>query len=117
MSIVDFNKAVMFENATRNDEFFSLKDLFERDGEGKKYKVNGVFTFNGHFGESSFISSEGYNIQLPTHLLETAKAIKKDPESVKEINEGRVYITIYPYKMNDSQGKEHTYYSAVFMLD
>ena len=43
MNITKFNKSeLLFNDNERFDEFKTLEDLFNVDGSGKKYKVNGV---------------------------------------------------------------------------
>lgn len=102
MGIAKFNKSeLLFKDTERFDTFKTLEDLFVEDGSTTKYLVKGVYVYESSYGKGCFIKSEGFNISLPTHLLETIKSIREDKESVDEINEGKVYIEVYSYTLPD----------------
>lgn len=118
MGILNFNvkaEVSLFDDETRYDEFKSLKDLYFENGSGKEYEVRGVYTYSSKYGESCFIKSDGYNIQLPNHLTETVKQIRDDEESVNQINSGDVVVTIYSYGLPDKYPNK-TFYSISFKL-
>lgn len=102
MSISKFNKGVdIFKNSERFNEFKTLKELYEENGREKIYKVTGLYTYKSVYGEGCFARSEGFNISLPTHMVETIEEIRKDKESIEQINNGEVYVEIYTYSMPD----------------
>ena len=116
MGILNFNSEVsLFDDESRYDEFKSLKDLYSENEPGKEYEVRGVYTYSSKYGESCFIKSDGYNIQLPNHMTEIVKQIREDWKSVNQINSGDVVITINSYELPDKYpGK--TFYSTAFKL-
>ena len=102
MGIAKFNKSeLLFKDNERFDTFKTLEELMEENGKDKKYIVKGVYTYESSYGKGCFIKSEGFNISLPTHLLDTIKSIREDNESVDEINEGKAYVEIYTYTLPD----------------
>ena len=116
MGILNFNAGVnLFDDESRYDEFKSLKVLYSENGMGKEYPVRGVYTYSSKYGESCFIKSDGYNIQLPNHLTETVKGIREDEESIEQINSGRVTVTIYSYYLPVDY-PDRTFYSITFNL-
>ena len=115
MHITKFNKSeLLFNDNKRFEEFRTLGDLFNVDGSGKIYKVNGVYTYTGTYGKGCFIKSDGFNISLPSHMVETVEGIRNDFESVQEINDGKVGVNIYSYTLPDKYPNK-TFYSVNFV--
>ena len=115
MSITRFNKSeLVFTNNERFEEFKTLEELFQENGKEQEYDVLGVYTFNSNFGDGAFIKSNGFNITLPKHLVNTIKEIREDKECVDEINTGKVTINIYSYTLPDKYG-DKVFYSINFV--
>lgn len=113
MNIAKFNKTeLLFNDNERFEDFRTLKDLFE-SGE-KTHQVKGVFTYNSTYGKGCFIKSDGYNISLPSHMVDTVEGIRNDLESVQEINDGKVGVEIYCYTLPDKY-PDKTFYSINFI--
>ena len=114
MNIAKFNKSsLLFTDNERFEEFKTLEQLFKEDGSEKVYKVNGAYIYTGAFGKGCFIKSDGFNITLPTHMVETVEGIRSDSESVQEINDGKVGVTIYSYTLPDKY-PDKMFYSINF---
>lgn len=117
MGIKKFNKGeVLFTNNQRYDEFLTLKELYERDGAGAKYIILGVYNYTSVYGQGAFAKSDGFNISLPSHMVDTVKGIRNDDESVEEINNLQVYAEIYTYTLPDKYPNE-TFYSINFLVN
>lgn len=115
MAISKFNKAeLLFKDNERFDVFKTLEELIVENGKDKEYIVNGVYMYESSYGKGCFIKSEGLNISLPSHLLDTIKSIREDKESVNQINEGKVYINIYSYTLPDKYPNK-VFYSINFI--
>lgn len=115
MNITKFNKSeLLFNDNERFERFMSLEQLFNANESTTVYPVKGVYSYVSTFGKGCFIKSNGYNITLPTHMVETIEAIRNDPESVQEINDGKVGITIYSYTLPDKYPNK-TFYSVNFV--
>ena len=115
MGITKFNKSeLLFKDTEKFDTFKSLEELFTENGAVEKYLVTGVYSYNSSYGKGCFIRSEGFNISLPTHLLETINSIREDKESVDEINARKVYVTIYSYTLPDKY-PDKVFYSINFI--
>ena len=115
MGISKFNKAeLLFRDNERFDTFKTLEELFIKDGKEEKYIVNGVYSYESSYGKGCFIKSDRFNISLPTHLLDTVNSIRDDKESIEEINDGKVFITIYSYTLPDKYPNK-VFYSINFV--
>ena len=117
MGILNFNNnnVNLFTNDKKYDVFKSLEELYKHYGDKEHYKVNGVYTYDSKYGKSCFIKTDGYNIQLPNHLTNTIEDIRKDRESIDQINNDEVYIKIYSYTLPDKYpGK--VFYSINFEI-
>lgn len=114
MSITKFNKgAVLFTDNERLEDFKTLEELFTENGKDKSYPVKGVYSYKSSYGEGCFIKSDGYNISLPNHMLETIKIIREDTESVDAINADKISVTIYSYTLPDKY-PDKVFYSINF---
>ena len=117
MGIKKFNKGeILFTNTKRYDEFYTLEELYKRDGEGVEYIVLGVYDYESSYGRGAFAKSDGYNISLPSHMVDTVKDIRNDSESVEQINALQVYLEIYTYTLPDKYPNE-TFYSINFIVN
>ena len=115
MGISKFNKAeLLFKDNERFDDFKTLEELFKEDGKEVRYLVKGVYIYESSYGRGCFIKSEGFNISLPSHLLETIKNIREGKESVEQINDGKVFINIYSYTLPDKYPNK-VFYSINFV--
>ena len=115
MNITKFNKSeLLFNDNERFEDFNTLEDLFNVDGKDAIYPVKGLYTYTGTYGKGCFIKSNGFNISLPTHMVETIEGIRNDLESVQEINEGKVGVNIYSYTLPDKY-PDKTFYSINFV--
>ena len=114
MSITKFNKgAILFTDNERLEDFKTLEELFTENGKDKPYPVKGVYIYKSSYGEGCFIKSDGFNISLPNHMLETIKIIREDKESVDAINADKILVIIYSYTLPDKYpGK--VFYSVNF---
>lgn len=114
MGIKKFNKGeILFSNTQRYDDFYTLEELYKRDGHGKQYIVLGVYDYESSYGRGAFAKSDGYNISLPSHMVDTVKDIRNDSESVEQINNLQVFIEIYTYTLPEKY-PDKTFYSINF---
>lgn len=95
-SFNDLN-AKKFNIDTTGFEYYSLSDLYTGD-ENDIFPFYGVYiNSNGHYGDSPLLALEDRYLNLPKHLLNTAKEMRSDPEAIKAINDGKAGISIYKY--------------------
>lgn len=94
---------------TKDFEYFGLKDLLERDGEGAEYILKGLFINRNksekelkEYGPSVVAILDDCLVNLPGHLLEEVEGILKDEEDIESIKAGMVHFTIRTY---ESHGK------------
>lgn len=115
MGITKFNKTeLIFTNNERFDEFKTLEQLFTEDGGKERYIVLGVYSYTSTYGEGCFLKTDGFNISLPSHMVNTVKEIREDKESVEQINQGNVYVEVYTYTLPDKYPNK-TFYSINFI--
>lgn len=116
MGITKFNRGdTLFTNNERYSEFKTLKELYEENGRERRYIVTGLYTYKSVYGEGCFAKSEGFNISLPSHMVETVEEIRRDVESVEQINNGEVFIEIYTYSLPDKY-PDKEFYSVNFVV-
>ena len=117
MSITKFNKGdMLFTNNERYTEFKTLKELYEENGKEKRYLVKGLYNYKSVYGNGCFAKSEGFNISLPTHMVQTVEEIRNDRESIEQINNGEVFIEIYTYSLPDKYPNKK-FYSVNFVVE
>ena len=117
MGITKFNKGdMLFTNNERYNEFKTLKELYEENGKERRYLITGLYTYKSVYGEGCFAKSEGFNISLPSHMVETVEEIRKDKESIEQINNGEVFIEIYTYSLPDKYPNK-VFYSVNFIVE
>ena len=68
---------------------------------GKVYTVNAILISNSKFGERPFVSlKEGMNVDLPKGQTDICKAICRNADAVKDINDGKCGIKFGKYYSN-----------------
>ena len=79
-------------------EFFKLGDLLEENGGDEVYTLRGVWiSTGGIYGDTPVAVLDDRFVNLPGHMLETVKQIMSDPESVEDINNGKVGFIVRSY--------------------
>ena len=87
-------------------KYTSLKDLYEENGSEKVYTIKALYiNTKGKYGDSPVALINGYNVNLPNHLLDTIKLFIDSTDMVDAINNNEVGFTIYKYTDN-KYGKE-----------
>lgn len=100
MSIASkYNKGSNFTyQAPENTPFISLEALFQQDKEGAVYVLHSLYiNTKGQYGDAPVAITDGYFVNLPRHMLETANEMMKDMEFVDAVNAGKVGFTIRSY--------------------
>lgn len=108
MSVQKYNKGSKFNATLTGLEFVKLEEVFkmsedEKATTGKKpvFTITGIFINNkSKFGPRPFVSTPGFLVDLPSHMLDTAKEMLTDDELIKEINDGKVGFTVRAYYSN-----------------
>lgn len=94
-SALNKNVAKFTYQLPEGTEFKKLADL-ELE---KVYKVRGLWiSHKGKYGDHPVIASDEFFIDIPKHLTNDVKKILEDPESVDQINNEVVGVTIYEYE-------------------
>lgn len=86
---------------TKDFEYFSLKDLFERDGENWEYPVKGLFIntkSNSEYGNSTVAILENCFVNLPNYMEDEISSILANQEDIDDIKDGKVAFSIRPYE-------------------
>lgn len=92
-----FNTERLFDIDTSNFEYRNLEEVYESDDE--VFPVRGIYiNTKGKFGDRPVIATDECYVNLPAHLLDTAREILNDTRAVQAINAGEVGFTIYAYE-------------------
>lgn len=106
MGFEKFNRGLKFNPInTEGYEYRKLEELYKEYGADVEYPVRALYVNKTKFGESAVAVTDGYFINLPSHVVDDVKEITADEELVQMINDGLVSITIYEYyshKYNDT---------------
>jgi hypothetical protein len=103
MSITKFNKTNKITFDVDLKEVTEWKKAKELVGKTITIKAIGYHkSTNPRYGDSVFVvATEGYGINLPSWFKDTVVEVLNDDESVQEIKNGTVGITLSPYKTKD----------------
>ena len=105
MGFERFNRGSKF-NVIDTDgyEYRKLEELYKEYGKEVEYPIRALYINKTKYGESAIAVTDGYLINLPSHVVNDVKEIIADEELVQIINEGRVSITIYEYYSHKYNG-------------
>lgn len=93
-----YNKEKKFEIDTTDFEYFSLEELYATNGEEMIYPLLAVYiNTKGHYGDAPVFATNEKFVNVPKHMLDVAKEILNDNESIDEINAFKVGFQIYKY--------------------
>lgn len=94
-----YNRGTRFTyQLPQNCGFTGLSNLYEEHGAGTVYTVRGLYiNHKSKFGESPVVIIDDALVNLPKHLLDTAKQMLLDDEFIEAVNNEKVGFTIYTY--------------------
>lgn len=105
------NKAVFTYKQADDAPFCKVRELYEHGYTEEKKRpivVRGCFiNRGGKYGDSAALVCEGFNVNLPRHMLEEIQDILGCQEDVDEINAGKVGAYAYEYE-NRNGGKSYS---------
>ena len=105
MGFKKFNRGSQFNvGSTEGYEYRKLEELYKEYGADVEYPVRALYVNETKFGESAVATTDGYFINLPSHVVNDVKEIVADEELVQMINDGLVSITIYEYYSSTYKG-------------
>lgn len=96
---LSYNKGSIFDIDFESREWSKLEDLYNDQGEGTIFKIEGLFiNQKSKFGPRPFVAFDKvYLADLPQHMLEVVEEMIGDPEVVAEINDGKVGFSVRTY--------------------
>lgn len=105
MGFERFNRGLKFNPInTEGYEYRKPAELYKEYGADVEYPVRALYVNKTKYGESAIAVTDGYFINLPSHVVNDVKEIIEDEELVQMINEGRVSIAIYEYYSHKYEG-------------
>lgn len=108
MGFKKFNRGSQFNvGSTEGYEYRKLEELYKEYGGEVEYPIRALYVNETKFGESAVATTDGYFINLPSHVVNDVKEIIADEELVQMINDGLVSITIYEYYSSTYNGTFH----------
>lgn len=91
-----FNTEKVFDIDTDGFDYKSLEELFI--DEETVYPVRGLYiNTKGLYDDAPLIATDEYYVNLPAHMVNSAREILNDRRAIKAINDGVVGFTIYKY--------------------
>lgn len=101
-----YNKSSKFDFKTPKDsEFFKLKDLLERDGEGAEYPLKAMYiNTKGYYGDHPVLVTEHELVDCPNWLTSTVKEMLNDDDLINYINDDNVKFTIGKFENSKGTG-------------
>lgn len=103
------NTKVFTYEQVEKPQWIKLKALYEQGADKPEaaFTILGCFINHGsQFGDQPALVCEGYNVNLPAHMLPEIRDILNDQEDINAINEGRVGAYVYEY-VNSRGGKSY----------
>lgn len=91
---------------TKDFEYYSLKDLYEKDEENTTYILSGLFINtknNSEYGNSVVAILCDKFVNLPSHMEAEVKEILSSGEDVEDIKAGKVGFTIRTYESHKKE--------------
>lgn len=105
MGFEKFNKSMRFNPInTLGYEYKKLDELYKEYGADVEYPIRALYVNKTKYGESAVAVTDGYFINLPSHVVDDVKEIIADDELVRMINDGFVSIAIYEYYSHKYDG-------------
>lgn len=100
--ITKYNKGNRFNyEIPESAEFTNLKKLYEADKE-KTHILHGLYiSEKGQYGAAPVAISDGYLVNLPSHMVEDVKEMCKDSDIVDDINTGLCGFRVYKYQAHN----------------
>lgn len=82
---------------SKANEFISLKEFAEKNGT-KPFPVRGMFTYEGQRGKRGAVVTDGFNVNVPEHLIKDIESIMSNQEEIDAINAGKCAFRISTYE-------------------
>lgn len=93
-----------------NPQYLKLKEMYAKgfNSESNTFTVRGAFiSKGGRYGDSASLICDGYNVNLPAHMVDEIREIIENQEDVQAINNGTVAAYVYEYE-NRNGGKSYS---------
>lgn len=91
--------------------YCKVKELYDHgytEEKGRHITVRGCFiNSGGRFGDSPALICEGFNVNLPSHMLKEIDEIMHNDQDIADINAGKVGAYAYEYT-NSRGGKSYS---------
>ena len=91
--------------------YCKVKELYEHgytEEKGRHITVRGCFiNRGGRYGDSPALICEGFNVNLPSHMLKEIDEIMQNDQDIADINAGKVGAYAYEYT-NSRGGKSYS---------
>ena len=89
----------VFNIRLNNPAYTSLADLFAEYGKDHVFAIAAIYiNTKGKYGPQAVIAiNESTLVNLPSHLLEVCEDMRRDPEAVDAINNGKAGFKVYQY--------------------
>lgn len=103
------NKGSLFSVDTEGFEFSSLKELYEADGDGRIYTVDGLYiNTKSEYGDHpvAIISEIQKLVDFPNHMSKEVKDILQNDADIEDIQNGNAKFVIELYYAKKYKNKK-----------
>lgn len=103
-------KRNVFTCNTEGFEYFSLKDLFEKNGADQEYQIQGLYiNKKSEYGDAPVAITLDFFVNLPQHLLGECQDMLKSSEDIEDIKAGKVGFKVEQYEKELKKGTKTCY--------
>lgn len=93
-----FNKEKKFDIDTNGFQYNSIVDMFNFNGENWVYPLRAIYiNTKGKYQDAPVFATDDCFVNIPSHMIDTAREILTDEQAIAEINNGKVGFQIYSY--------------------
>lgn len=107
MSVQKYNKGEkLFKIETKDFPFKKLKDFKD----GSVHDVHAIYVYETKYGTRASVAFDDCLVNLPMHMVDTARAMLNDEEVINDINAGKVAIKVRTF--DDTKYNRGTCYTC-----
>lgn len=96
-----FNKGRKFNIDTNGFEYANLEELYKNNGADFVYPLCALYiNTRGMYGDAPVFATDCCFVNIPSHMIDTARDILNDVDAIDAINNGKVGFQIYTYEQS-----------------
>lgn len=93
-----FKGTPKFDYNSQGNKFVNINEFLADHDKTLTYQVKGMFTTDGKWGKRGVIVIDGYNINVPSYMVERIEGIRANADMVAAINAGHCGLKFRDYE-------------------